>query len=295
MKRGFTLIELLVVIAIIAILAAILFPVFAQAKASAKKISQLSQYKQAATSSHIYLGDSDDTALMGNYRVVGSSIVSPRTGGTINNPEVTWAQAVQPYAKNWPLMNDPGLSDPLAVWTNATPPHWYYNWMRWPALGYNVNYLNNAGGDCSGWRGGGAGNPGLVSHGLPISMTAINSPSATIMFSSVKRVGTSAGAYTSYNAESPGEYLADDTCSWSNGGWGIGSYGDTAGWYPGNPTSTGDFAALYANQGIVVFADSSAKALPAGKVAAGTNWRVGIQNSAIVINDRTQYLWDTAQ
>ncbi|MFX8790026.1 prepilin-type N-terminal cleavage/methylation domain-containing protein, partial [Acinetobacter baumannii] len=34
--RAFTLIELLVVIAIIAILAAILFPVFAQAKAAAK-------------------------------------------------------------------------------------------------------------------------------------------------------------------------------------------------------------------------------------------------------------------
>jgi prepilin-type N-terminal cleavage/methylation domain-containing protein len=33
MKKAFTLIELLVVIAIIAILAAILFPVFAQAKA----------------------------------------------------------------------------------------------------------------------------------------------------------------------------------------------------------------------------------------------------------------------
>ena len=40
MKRAFTLIELLVVIAIIAILAAILFPVFAQAKAAAKKISK---------------------------------------------------------------------------------------------------------------------------------------------------------------------------------------------------------------------------------------------------------------
>ena len=40
MKRrtGFTLIELLVVIAIIAILAAILFPVFARARAKAKLI-----------------------------------------------------------------------------------------------------------------------------------------------------------------------------------------------------------------------------------------------------------------
>ena len=38
-KSAFTLIELLVVIAIIAILAAILFPVFAQARESARKIS----------------------------------------------------------------------------------------------------------------------------------------------------------------------------------------------------------------------------------------------------------------
>lgn len=43
--KAFTLIELLVVIAIIAILAAILFPVFAQAKAAAKKSSELSNSK----------------------------------------------------------------------------------------------------------------------------------------------------------------------------------------------------------------------------------------------------------
>jgi prepilin-type N-terminal cleavage/methylation domain-containing protein len=36
-RKGFTLIELLVVIAIIAILAAILFPVFAQARESARQ------------------------------------------------------------------------------------------------------------------------------------------------------------------------------------------------------------------------------------------------------------------
>ena len=45
-KKAFTLIELLVVIAIIAILAAILFPVFAQAKVAAKKVSTLSNFKQ---------------------------------------------------------------------------------------------------------------------------------------------------------------------------------------------------------------------------------------------------------
>jgi len=60
MKRAFTLIELLVVIAIIAILAAILFPVFAQAKASAKQIVCLSNMKQIGMASMMYLSDSDD-------------------------------------------------------------------------------------------------------------------------------------------------------------------------------------------------------------------------------------------
>jgi prepilin-type N-terminal cleavage/methylation domain-containing protein len=45
--HAFTLIELLVVIAIIAILAAILFPVFAQARESARQTSCLSNTKQA--------------------------------------------------------------------------------------------------------------------------------------------------------------------------------------------------------------------------------------------------------
>ena len=45
-RTGFTLIELLVVIAIIAILAAILFPVFARARESARKASCASNLKQ---------------------------------------------------------------------------------------------------------------------------------------------------------------------------------------------------------------------------------------------------------
>jgi len=57
---GFTLIELLVVIAIIAILAAILFPVFAQAKAAAKKTAALSNAKNIGTASMIYSSDFDD-------------------------------------------------------------------------------------------------------------------------------------------------------------------------------------------------------------------------------------------
>jgi len=59
-RNAFTLIELLVVIAIIAILAAILFPVFAQAKAAAKKTACLSNSKEIGTASMIYAVDADD-------------------------------------------------------------------------------------------------------------------------------------------------------------------------------------------------------------------------------------------
>ncbi len=61
LNRAFTLIELLVVIAIIAILAAILFPVFAQARESARAISCLSNVRQVGLSMAMYVQDNDET------------------------------------------------------------------------------------------------------------------------------------------------------------------------------------------------------------------------------------------
>jgi len=63
-NRAFTLIELLVVIAIIAILAAILFPVFSQARESARVTSCLSNMKQIGLAIRMYTQDYDEVLPM---------------------------------------------------------------------------------------------------------------------------------------------------------------------------------------------------------------------------------------
>jgi prepilin-type N-terminal cleavage/methylation domain-containing protein len=60
-RLGFTLIELLVVIAIIAILAAILFPVFAQARAKAYQTTCINNQRQLVTSILMYAQDNDES------------------------------------------------------------------------------------------------------------------------------------------------------------------------------------------------------------------------------------------
>lgn len=63
LRAGFTLIELLVVIAIIAVLAAILFPVFAQARAKARQSTCTSNLRQVAMAAIQYSIDYDGYCL----------------------------------------------------------------------------------------------------------------------------------------------------------------------------------------------------------------------------------------
>lgn len=93
-RSAFTLIELLVVIAIIAILAAILFPVFAQARESARQAACLSNTKQFALATLQYVQDYDETFPMSVY-------VQPP------NRAFSVYDAVQPYMKNVDILTCP--------------------------------------------------------------------------------------------------------------------------------------------------------------------------------------------
>lgn len=137
---GFTLIELLVVIAIIAILDAILFPVFAQARAAVCVSNML----QLGTAAYVTIQDYDETTPLSQPR--------PAAGGvkTATNPLglifQDYSSILQPYVKNvgifycqdrndWPLRKDgtPHCEDGLY------PEH------RCQGYGYNQAFVSDGG------------------------------------------------------------------------------------------------------------------------------------------------------
>jgi len=117
-RRAFTLIELLVVIAIIAILAAILFPVFAQARASARAISCVSNVKQGSLAVLMYAQDYDESIPQldnngsSEYGCCPSGTCYPDWGLPGNDPtesNTMFSGVIQPYIKNQQLFYCPEI------------------------------------------------------------------------------------------------------------------------------------------------------------------------------------------
>jgi len=265
--RAFTLIELLVVIAIIAILAAILFPVFAQARAKARAISCLSNLRQIGTATNMYVQDYDETM--------------PAGWGHSNDAKVPdgaqiWRVALQPY-----------IQKVGANATNVYADRSEGSIFKCPDQKTNAptNYGYNADELVSGWNdlGGGKGNS------IGKALAAINRPASLVAYADAggdigvstgnadPNIAQGEGACNNFRTNQGlnatgdcGPYTFDPklwkegwSCDWNFGVAGHGS----SDW---RRSSNGGRRPIPRHNGMInaVFADGHAKALQAGTLKA---------------------------
>jgi len=221
-KSGFTLIELLVVIAIIAILAAILFPVFAKARESARAASCKSNLKQIANGWMMYVQDYDERTPLSWWSDAPCSGAPLDTanfpgGNRGRQPIMFWR--IQPYVKNAQVLICPSDGAP----------------MRGQLDGVNQSPINQCneviGSYSSSDEAGGIGqvNAGL---GLGMAMAAMEAPANMYLaFDSQRYYGT------------PENNM------------------DSFGWVPQNNGINADFVARHNGMLNCAFADGHVKAL----------------------------------
>jgi prepilin-type N-terminal cleavage/methylation domain-containing protein/prepilin-type processing-associated H-X9-DG protein len=141
-RGGFTLIELLVVIAIIAILAAILFPVFARARAKAQQNNCLSNVKELVLSMLMYSADYDQEWF--TYDAAQSA----RIVANAANEQLGWACAIFPYVKNSQIFICPSTQAGYTianVYGQSTATYagsdYVMNGSGNPTIGSNLNWV----------------------------------------------------------------------------------------------------------------------------------------------------------
>ena len=269
-NRAFTLIELLVVIAIIAILAAILFPVFARAKATAKKAADISNTKQQLLGILMYATDYDDRCV--------PTQTSPATFFVTYDwqQDYCWAQLVMPYQKNWQIHHnpaDPQATDAVAL-TNWGFPANTTGRQKDFAVGMSTSYGMNY----MAW--GPMDNPNAKWN--PISMTAAGTPAEAVMLANSiwdKSGPRSPIGGGNWFVEAP--HFAFSGTQWWFGGWQLGNPNSWLQW-----GGVFDFHNEVANIG---FGDGHARSLKIPALLAG----VTVVGTTITgVYDQNLYLWD---
>ncbi len=157
-RKGFTLIELLVVIAIIAILAAMLFPVFARARESARKIQCLSNVKNIAIAFQMYLSDYDRMApaehrseVVQGFNDFGGTGDVCCCYQTFANPYLQWPVVLDEYVKNRDVWRCPSARFVNATWIYPGYADWYKYLVDHPDLGLGCRACGT--GYPTGWGG----------------------------------------------------------------------------------------------------------------------------------------------
>jgi len=199
-RRGFTLIELLVVIAIIAILAAILFPVFAQARAKARATSCLSNVKQLTLGMNMYAQDYDETYPQWHWDSCYNGGNS-WDGCPKNSAIGLWWNAIYPYVKNAGVYQCPDnnynfttAQDGAWGWFNAPMP------PNTPPIGMDPAFLNAD-------VGYGASEPMTYDHP---KMARMQHPAETLLVADMATTLTGWECWNCYDPNNPGNPANQD-------------------------------------------------------------------------------------
>jgi prepilin-type N-terminal cleavage/methylation domain-containing protein/prepilin-type processing-associated H-X9-DG protein len=139
-RRGFTLIELLVVIAIIGILAAMVFPVFARARESARKAVCLSNVKNLALAIQMYLSDYSDhfppsehrTEVVDWFNTLGGVDCCCRPLEA--NPYLRFPVVLDEYVRNRDVWRCPSSTYVKTYGINPCIPDWFQAYLDNPDM-----------------------------------------------------------------------------------------------------------------------------------------------------------------
>jgi len=275
---GFTLIELLVVIAIIAILAAILFPVFAQARAQARKASCTSNFRQQALGIAMYQQDYDGYYPINSY-----------TGSYSAADDTNWGLLVQPYIKNVQIMACP--ADPAQYsdrMLDLDPPSAVGGKQSDFNLAVKNDFALNWQLVCPVWAG--------PYEPRPVNDAALNAPAQSILGVDSLWDRTASG-----QPRGGGNNSVDPPCfREADGSKGLPqwpppsgrSYYWFGGWNPGTPLAWNVYGGVWpwhTDMAVTAFCDGHVKPMKITALTAGCNV---VNGSGGFIVRPQEYLWD---